>query len=304
MVRQGRYTRAYHRVVPAAAGAALAGARQGYYMAKAAASKWRKNFRNWRGKSRRSLKRRSWRRSKRFLRSMGVTPVRICTCVFRGEVTKTLSSVASTPLDVCYFSMNDCRDPAKSDSNLTSTWRKTATGFKHMATMYGSWRVIGSIARIRLRPSRLANVAAATSGTSTNTYYNSQSHKVGVVMSKLTSYANEFSQWDEAIMRDDPVKTYTPVVNDPRRGVRFTIKFSPGKWAGRHRGETSDAYEVGNLTISPSIQANACLWFQVADKATAPIITTWEVSWEIQYRVKFFDFNAVESDMIQETVPS
>jgi len=199
--------------------------------------------------------------------------------------------------------MNDARDPAQTDANLNATWHKTSTGFTHMAGMYKKWQVLGSIIHVTMRPAVDFNLQAGASGTST---YTTRSHipiKVGLTLvDNDTNTTGEFTAWDAAAMRDDPIKTYV-YGNDVQKAVHLTHRYSMAKWNGLRRGETLQT-DPGTLTTSPTITTNAILWLQAADKAWSVLNTTWDVSWKVEYRVKFWDFTVQETDMLQGPLPT
>lgn len=304
--------RRYHRAIGAGVGAAAAAARSGYYMAKRALSRLKKRWN--RRKSRGGVVRRlSRRHNRKFLRSMNMTPNRVCTLVYRGSVIRNGPSNGNLA-QLCYFDMCDARDPGASepsnDTNLTALWGKTATGFNHMATMYRKCRTLGSVGYFSVRASKVFNVQATSSGTSTyGAGINAVPLKVGVLMTQGHSLS-DFGSWDEAALRDDPIKTFKYRFDAPLNSCHFVVKFSPRKFFGS--GPQTVATDVSlsdqwySLKYSPSGNANAIIWMQTADKVSIPTIIAWEVSWCIKYRVLFVDFEQSEADMAQQdlTVPS
>jgi len=198
--------------------------------------------------------------------------------------------------DLCYFSMVDPRDPAKADANLGAAWRKTATGFAHMASLYSKFRVLSSKAVVNVRSGR--------------THFDEIEldyvpMKFGLHKSESTSITNEgVASWDQVAMLDGSIKTYYPSVTAPNKGVTLVTTYQAGRWRGLPRVADAYIYNVGTKLTSPSTVCNAVLWGQIMDKASIPIDERYVVSWTITYKVNFSDFNGPESDMIQDEIPS
>jgi len=299
MVRFGR-----RRALPyAAAMGAVSTARNAYYFGKRAARKWYNKYKKWRRSPR---KRRMNRRTKvKFLRSVGMSQNRVVTCVHRGCTALPVTS--NTALQtLCFWQLNNPRLCTKNDANLGAAWAKTATGFNHMMGLYAKWRCLGSVAYITLRPQRVKNVAAVTGGTSTNTYYNAGGIKVGLTKGPNESASGLFTEWTQAALRPDQIKTLHPTfAKEPPDGVHFVVRFAPPKDLGiQYSAYSSDYNSYCSKSENPSQIVNAFLWLQAADIATALVTTNYEVSWVIKFKTAFYDMNFIEDDMYQGTVPS
>lgn len=293
--------RRYHRVVPYAAGAAVAAARTGYSMAKTAISRWRKKLSSYRGKKRAAYRKRR-RHPQKFLRAIGMTQNKVVTLVYRGSTIKDGPS-GSYLTDLMYIGMNDPRDPGKADANVSSLWRKCAVGFDHMSSLYARWRCVSSVAYFNIRCARSINLQKTTSGTSVFDNYWEIPLKVGGVLAEGTAATGEgISAWDAAVMRDDPLKTLVYTMTDPLKSVNIKLSYNAKRWKGTNSDEPQ--FYWGSRTSSPSLAVNSCLWMQIADKASVPSQTKFLVTWTVKYKVIFSDFNGPEADMIQTTVPS
>lgn len=308
MVYRKRWYR--HRVIPYAAGAALAAAKTGYGLAKSAISRWRKKL-SGRRKSIKSAGRVSRRRFRRnggkFLKSIGLTNHKVVTLVYRGEKYFDLPGTANFN-DLVKFAMNDPRNPGVSEANISALWSKTATGFTHMAAMYDHWIVLGSIAYINIRPARIFNSQYTTSGSSSYTSIMCVPMKCGVVMTD-TAIGNEgitggdsFYGWDAAKLKHTVKTLRYNVQTEPLGHVTLVAKYSHRKFEG-DKSTSIDNWGHGP-TDSPGNVKYACVWMQSADKISVPSQTRWDVSWTIKYITKFTEFKGPESDMVQTVIPS
>lgn len=281
-----------------------AGGRLGYGLAKRLHGALKKLWRRRKGRS--GVGRRlSRRRNRKFLTSMNMTPNRVCTLVYRGNLVKNGPS-NSNMADLIYLSLNNARDPGRyltDTTNVGAIWGKCATGFAHMSTLYHDCRTLSSVAYITVRASKVFNLQATSSGTSTyGAGINAVPMKVGVLKSELFSAFNEFSSWDDAALRDDPIKTFNYKFSEPLNSCHFVVRFNPKRfWA--HRSDET-LYQTYHKTSNPSALCNAIVWMQVADKASTPTIIAWDISWVIKYRVLFSQFAQIESDMGETTIPS
>lgn len=294
-VGYGSYRRRFLSAAVGAAGAAAG--RKVVSMAKRAGGYIRRRFKRSAPAVRRRYSRRT---SRKFLRSMKIGPNRVVTCVHRGSV-KIHQTVTPTFVgNVCKWDLSSPRSPA--DTGDTA-WDTTATGFNHMCSMYHQWRVLGSKLRVTIRPAKVITLGSGTSGTTTNATWNAPSIKLGLMQIDAMG-PWPITDWLSAKMLDFPVTTWNPSLEEGgRRSVTLVSKYSPSKWSGVKPGETFDSYN-GTPTTEPSKYVHAHLWMQSSDKETTCNLSDWEVSWELEFRVKFWDFHAIESDMTQGVRPS
>lgn len=266
-----------------------------------AAKNWynRRSRTTGRAKSRRG--RRRSRGYRKFLRNMGMSRNRVCTMVYRGSHLRGGPTNANL-MDFVYFAMNNPRAPGVDNGNISALWNKCATGFDHMTTLYGRFRVISSVAYISIRPSHVFNAGVSSSGTSTYSTVPCVPVKVGAVLSESVTASSEVDAWDDAVMRDDPMKTLAYTLQDPLRGVRFKVRYNARRWKGVKSDEPE--YFWGNRTTNPSQLVYAAVWMQSADKVTTPTQYMWLLSWTIKYRVALSDFQGPEDDMKQTTIPT